>query len=285
MSTILFNTFLAGVPLIIAGLGALLSQKAGVLNIAIEGEMLFGAFAATIIGLVTGSPLLALLTGILAGVAAAWIHVAAAIGLKANIFISGLGINLLSIGIIPSLSKAITGTRAVLRLPPGFSGAAFTNISGILLAAATTTGCVVLLYYSRYGLELHAAGSQPELLHRRGIPLRRIQSIALLLSGAAAGLAGALLVLRIEAYAPGMSAGRGWIALAAVFLGFENPFGLVAGALLFGFIDATASTMQIYSAIPKSLLIAMPYAITLIAFILSSAIHQKRQCARGRIQV
>ncbi|THB67105.1 MAG: ABC transporter permease, partial [Spirochaetaceae bacterium] len=257
-----YGTLLSAMPVIIAGIGALISQKAGVLNVATEGLILAGAFAAAATGLATGSSLLALLAGAMAGLLVVQLHSIFSIRMRANIFIVGLGINLLMEGGIPLISRSLLSSSGVIRLDAGFSGSLLDTITALFLTLFFLAFSIFLLNHSRWGLEITAAGSQRELLQRRGVSPERRQIGALCISGITAGIAGALLILRIGAYAPGMSAGRGWIALAAVFLGFQRPLGVAAGALLFGLTDAIAGSLQIFPNLPSGLLMTLPYIIT-----------------------
>lgn len=276
MSAFIFQALLSASPVIIAAAGGLLSQKAGVLNIALEGIILSGAFAAALAGLLSGSVILAAATGACTGLLVARIQILFRMQFKANIFIIGLGINLLAVGIIPAVSNAVIGTSGVFRLPAGFIAAPVFAAMSLILSSLTCAGVYLFLRNSRYGIELQAAGAQQELLRRRGCSAEKYQKLALSLSGLCAGLAGALLSLRIGAYAPAMSAGRGWIALGTIFLGFQHPFGIVIGAVLYGISDSVASSLQGRTLLPSGVLMTLPYAATAIAYVFSSAIRYRK---------
>ncbi|AFG38059.1 ABC transporter permease [Spirochaeta africana] len=273
MTSFFTSTVLAAVPVAIAGIGGLFSQRAGVLNIALEGIILAGAFAAILVGSLTGSVALALCAGMGAGLLLSTLQILLTLQLQANIFITGLGINLLAAGSIPLFSQLMLNTAGVYRLPATMRLAAGLPV---LLLGAWTIGAWLLFGCTRTGIELHAAGSEPELLQRRGRPVHRYRALALILSGLAAGLAGSLLSLRVQAYAPGMSAGRGWIALGTVFLGFLHPVGVVIGALVYGLADAAAGGLQRTAALPSGILIALPYLVTTAAFIFSAAVKLRQ---------
>ncbi|GAB6091377.1 ABC transporter permease subunit [Spirochaeta dissipatitropha] len=276
MIAFIFQALLSASPIVIAAAGGLLSQKAGVLNIALEGIILSGAFAAALAGLLSGSVILAVAAGTLTGFLVARIQIIFRMQFRANIFIIGLGINLLAAGIIPAVSNAVIGTSGVFRLPAGFiTPPAFAAMS-LTLSSVACTAVYLFLRNSRYGIELQAAGVQQELLRRRGGSTEKYQKLALSLSGICAGLAGALLSLRIGAFAPAMSAGRGWIALGTIFLGFQHPFGIVIGAILYGLSDSVAGSLQGRTIIPSGILMTLPYAATTLAYILSSAIRYRK---------
>ncbi|MFW5800877.1 MAG: ABC transporter permease [Spirochaeta sp.] len=266
----------AALPIIIAGIGGLYSQRAGVLNIALEGLILAGAFTAVLTGMLTGSFAAAAVSGAVVGLLLVQLQAYLALRLQANVFIVGLGMNLLISGSIPVISHAVIGTAGVFRLPAGFPGGEWAVPVGAAVAGIAVIGSTWIFGNTRFGIELNCAGSTPELLKRRGLSPVRYRAAALSISGICAGLAGAILSLRIGAYAPGMSAGRGWIALGAVFLGFQYPAGVVAGALIYGITDAVAGNLQEASSIPSGLLMTLPYIVAAAAFILSSAVLRRQ---------
>jgi general nucleoside transport system permease protein len=274
-------------PILIAALGGLLTERAGILNIALEGLMLIGAFTAVIVSGSTSSSLIGTVAAAAAASSMAYLFALVGIRLKANIFIAGLAVNLLASGGITFISGKLFSTRGVIRFPDLPMPWRITLASGSYLSIAVplALGLVplvwFLLYATPFGLRLRAAGYNEQVLRSRGGSPERIRIIAITLSGTACGTAGALLSLRLGAYVPGVSAGRGWIALVAIFLGRKHPLGVFLAALFFALADALAGSAQGISWLPPTLMIAFPYAVTFIALAAGSAVlaHRKRQTA------
>lgn len=258
--------------LLLIALGGLISERSGILNIGLEGMITVGAFAA-VLAATFGAPWpIAVAGGILAASLLAAVFAQFALRWRANPFIVGLAINLLAAGIIPLLSEIIFDTRGSIRLVT----AALPTWPVLTIAAAATGLVHVFFYHTASGIRLRVAGEQPDWLRAQGVGVKRYQLMALVGSGVLAGAAGALLALRIGVYLPGISAGRGWIALVIVFLGYRYPFGLAAAALLFGAIDAAAVRAQAVTAIPPTVLLSTPYLFTVIAFVSYAAIMRRR---------
>lgn len=269
------------VPLLLAALGGLLTERAGVLNIGLEGLILFGAFAGLVVASFTGSIFVGLLAGAAAGTLLAALYSAACIELRANIFVAGLATNLLAAGIVPYLSGMIYGTKGVIRLGihPGYPelfGVSILVPVSVLLAIVIS----VTLFRTPFGIRLRAAGGNPAALEARALSANAYRRAAMLLSGAFAGLAGAEVSLRLGVYLPNISAGRGWIALVAIFLGARHPIGVVAAAAVFAFFESFAGAAQGFTAIPGTLLLGLPYLITLVAMVLYSALGRRPRIER-----
>ncbi len=269
------------VPILIAALGGLLTERAGVLNIGLEGLILVGAFAAIVGANLTGSLLTGVLFAVAAGLTLATVYSVACIELRANIFVAGLAINLLAAGIVPTLSSLLYGTRGVVRLATAASPLRIAGVS-VMVPAAVLLAIVihVFLFETPHGIRLRAAGGNPEALVARALRPNRYRRFAMLSSGALAGLAGAALALRLGVYVPNISAGRGWIALVAIFLGVRHPLGIVAGAFVFALFDSFAAAAQGFTDVPGTLLLGLPYLITLAAMVLYSAIGRSARIER-----
>ena len=286
----IFSVLETAAPLAIAGIGALISERAGVLNIGLEGLMLTGAFAA-VLGLsigagVAGSVLIAALLACVLMSVMAFVTVY----LKANVFIAGLGINLLAAGLVPSVSGLLFGTRGVVR-PEGLSPPLLANpladvpIAGLILghtvfvyaAVLLAFAAMVFLYATPTGLRIRAAGTSPALARHRGISVEKYKMIALMISGTLAGIAGAAITLRLASYPPSVTVGRGWVALVTVYLGYRHPLGVLVAAALFGITEVLAGAAQGVLEIPRSLLLALPYLLTLVAMIIYSVIRLIRK--------
>ena len=264
-------------PLLLAAMGGLLTELAGVLNIALEGMILLGAFTATLVSHMSGSLLAGTLAAALAGLITAAVFSLTSFSLKGNIFITGLGINILAPALIASLSQRIFGNQGIIRpdasLPlPVFSGLDFYSWGTFLTALIL----IFLLYRSYPGLALRASGVQKDLLKSRGISPLRTQTAAVLTSGVFAGLAGAALSHRLGAFVPGMSAGKGWIALVAIYLGYKKIPGIAAACLLFTSAEAIANRAQGILQVPPSLILSFPYFFTLLGLWIFAVLRKRR---------
>ena len=271
------------VPILLAALGGLLTERAGVLNIGLEGLMLFGAFAGVAVAALTGSTLAGLAAGAAGGVILAAIYSVGCIELRANIFVCGLALNLLAAGIVPYLSGILFDTRGVVRsgaaAMPRFLGYPVMVPVSLALAIVLT----LVLFRHPFGMRLRAAGDRPDALEARGLRPDAYRRTAMLLSGLLAGVAGAELSLRLGVYVPNISAGRGWIALVAIYLGMRHPLGIVAAAMVFALFESFAGAAQGFTAIPGTLLLGLPYLITLVAMIGYSALAGRRE-RRSRVE-
>jgi general nucleoside transport system permease protein len=229
--------------------------------------MLVGAFAAAAVGRATGSMAIGMAAGALAGGFLGFLVGAAALGLKADVFVAGLAANILAPGIVSVLSQSVFGTKGVLAAEAIRSGAP----GIIVLLAAAALALAALLSRSVFGLRLRVAGEGVEVAAAAGIAGGRYRLAAHLMAGAASGLAGATLAAGIGAYVPGMTNGRGWIALVAVFLGARRPGGVVLASLAFGLLFALSNLAQGLAspgaASGAELLQALPYVATAIALV------------------
>lgn len=263
------STLSSAAPLGLAALGGLATEASGSLSIALEGSMLAGAFAAAAVGRATGSLEIGMAAGILAGLLLSFLVSVAALGLKADVFVAGLAANILAPGIVSVISQTAYGTKGVLAAEAIRSG------QGIILALLAAAALILALFLSRsvFGLRLRVAGEGDEVAKAAGIRSGSYRLAAHLIAGAASGLAGAALAAGIGAYVPGMSTGRGWIALVIVFLGGKNPGGVLLASLLFGLFFALSNFAQGFAAQSAAsgaeLLQALPYvaaAIVLVAW-------------------
>ena len=263
-------------PILLAALGGLLTELAGVLNIALEGLMLIGAFSAILITEITGSTLLGSIGAALSGAGLAFIFGFITLRFKANIFITGLATNLFAIGITNYLSSLIFGTKGVIRFTnfPKLSTIAGNNIFdylGILL-----TGLLVgILYKTVFGLRLRATGLSSIVVKIKGIDSYKIQMKSILISGALSGLGGAALALNLGAYVPNMIAGRGWIALVAIYLGRKHPIGIFIASVFFAGTVYFSNAAQGIFLIPSDLILGFPYLITFIGMIIFSILRSR----------
>ena len=288
MSKTIFNyTLIASVlrlstPLILAALGGLYAERSGVINIALEGMMLAGAFTAAAVTIFAHNPWAGLLAAMLAGVAVAWLHAVATINYKADQVVSGTAINILFLGVPALLSGALfDSTGATPQLPkeqvlpdvalfdPASSPvlASIFNQKPLVYLAFILAGVTFyVLYRTRFGLRLRAVGENPEAADTAGVNVRRMRYAGVLLSGALAALGGAYLSIgQNSLFTRNMTAGRGFIALAALIFGKWDPVGAVLACLLFGFAEAIAIRMQGTVNIPNQFIQLIPYVLTMVA--------------------
>jgi general nucleoside transport system permease protein len=267
-------------PLALAATGEAMAERSGVVNLGIEGAMLFGALGGAI-GATVAGPALGLTFGVLAGVLVAALFAAVAIGAQADQIISGTAVTLASVGLTGTIYRQFYGPAGVgLSIPtlaplpvPGLSGLPL--VGGALFAQPVTTYLAFfviplawwLLFRTRAGLALRAAGEDPAAARAAGVPVRLVRTVATLVGGALAGVAGATLVLaQVGTFTERMTAGRGFVAIAIVVLGRWNPLGAGLAALLFGLATAAQFAFQAAGAnVPYQLFLMLPYLLTLLA--------------------
>ena len=252
LAGLLEATVRASTVLILASLGEIIAERGGVLNLGVEGMMLGGALSGFVVTVLTNSPWLGLLVGVLVGIALSAIHAFLTISLKSDQVISGIMLTLLGIGL-----TTFFGQQWVERRIDGFSEVTFPVIGRFLvdvpligeaLFRATPTDYIALalipitwyfLFRTNLGLEITAVGDDPETADTMGVNVFRIRYLCVLLGGAFAGAAGAHLSLAFaQLWVPGMVAGRGWIAVALVIFAQWRPERALVGAYLFGLLDA-----------------------------------------------
>jgi ABC-type uncharacterized transport system permease subunit len=259
---IIYSTIRTATPLLLAALGGLYSERAGVINIALEGLMLAGAFTAAVVTHYTHSPWLGLAAGVGAGVFVAGIHAVVCVRFKAEQVVSGMAINILMLGVPALLSGAFfesTGATPQIPLPE------LLRRAPILIAFALVPLTWYVLYRTPFGLRLRAVGENPEAADAAGVNVARIRYAGVLLSGALAAIGGAYLSIgQSSLFTRNMTAGRGFIALAALIFGKWRPFQTMLACLLFGFADALSTQMQGVVQIPVQFIQSIPYVLTMI---------------------
>ncbi len=281
------DTFLIGLaaatlrvatPLIFGTLGELFCERAGVLNLGIEGTMFFGAFVGFVVASVSGSLWLGVVAAMVAGVAAGLLMSLLAVRLGVNQHVSGLGITLLLTGLslfgfrlvfgeprVPPSIKPLPVLAPLGDLPilgPITQQYALTYIALLLVPAVWW-----VLYRSRFGLNMRAVGENPEAADAAGVNVFRTRYLALALGGALMGLAGAFLSLaQLGAFTYGIIAGRGWVCIALIIFGNWEPVKVLLGALLFGGVSALQLRLQMTGLrLPYEIFLALPYIVTIIA--------------------
>lgn len=266
-------------PLIFAAMGGILSERSGVINIGLEGMMLIGAFFGIFGSDLLGSWFLGVLVGVAAGALIGLVHAFVSISLRADQVVSGTGINFLAVGITgyvfiyhygdqgtPSdISRAPNLTLPLVEDIP-FIGEAIGNLNILTWVALLLVPILtVYLFRTRGGLRLRSVGEKPRAADSLGLPVVRTRYLAVTASGALAAAGGAFLSIGLlGSFNEQMTAGRGFIALAAVIFGGWRPWGALAGALLFGFSTALAQRLPAFSESAAVLFQALPYVLTLV---------------------
>ncbi|MCA1621967.1 MAG: ABC transporter permease [Acidobacteria bacterium] len=261
-----FSAIRLATPLLLAALGGMFSERAGVINIALEGLMLAGAFTAAAVTWYAGSPWVGLLSAIVAGAAIAGIHAVACIRYKADQVVSGTAINILLTGVPALLSGAFFLSSGSTPQIPKENLIAWTPI---FIAFALVPLTYYALYYTPFGLRLRAVGENPEAADAAGVSVRAMRYTGVLLSGALAGIGGAYLSIgQSSLFTRNMSAGRGFIALAALIFGKWRPVQTMLACLLFGFTEAVAIQLQGVpiggAEIPNQFIQIIPYVLTIV---------------------
>jgi simple sugar transport system permease protein len=274
-------TLAAGTPLVYAALGELVTEKSGVLNLGVEGMMLVGAVAAFAVAATTKSPWLGVGAGMLAGAAMAAIFGVLALSMLSNQVATGLALSLFGIGL-----SAFVGLEYVAIVIEGIKPLAVPGLSDLPFVGKVLFGHNPLVYLSlvlfalvhqflyrtRAGLTLRAVGESPQSAHAIGYPVIAIRYLAVMFGGACSGLAGAYLAV---AYTPlwveGMTAGRGWIALALVVFATWRPWRVLAGAYLFGGVTLAQFQAQALGLdVPSQFLSMLPYLATIVVLAIIS---------------
>lgn len=288
VGTLLAATLRTATPLLLCALAGLLSERAGVIDIGLEGKMLFAAFAAAAAGAMSGSTLLALAAAVAVAVALSALHGLACVSHRGDQVVSGVAINLIAAGLTVVLGIAWFGqggqtppVGADVRLAPLWpgAGAALGPLLGqglfghdllVYLALALVPLLWWLLFRTRWGLRLRAVGENAQMVDAAGVSVPGMRYAALVLNGVLCALAGSWLVLAQNAsFVPHMTAGRGFMALAAMIFGRWHPLGAFGACLLFGFLDAVAIRLQgvrlpAVGALPVAAIQALPYLLTVV---------------------
>ncbi len=271
-------TLRVATPLLLGTLGELFSERAGVLNLGIEGTMFFGAFIGFVAGGLTGSLWLGVVAAILAGMLSGLLMALLSVQLGVNQHVSGLGITLLLTGL------SLFGFRLVYgepRIPPAIEsfgrlapfgktpiiGPVFEQYAMTYIAFALVPAVWWLLYRTSFGLQIRAVGENPEAADAAGVNVYLTRYLALVIGGGLMGAGGAFLSLaQLGAFTYGIIAGRGWVCIALVIFGNWDPLRVLGGALLFGGVFALQLRLQITGLqLPYETFLALPYVVTIIA--------------------
>jgi len=274
--SLLWSTIRLATPLILAALGGMFSERSGVINIALEGKMLAGAFTAAAVtyaadaklGMGNASPWIGLLAAIFAGLLIAWIYAVACIRFKADQVVSGAAINILMFGMPGFLSGAFfLSSGSTPQLPKEH----LIPWTPIVIAFAMVAVSWYVMYRTPFGLRLRSVGEKPEAADAAGVSVNRIRYSGVLIAGVLAGIGGAYLSIgQSSLFTRNMTAGRGFIALAALIFGKWRPIQTMLACLLFGFTEAISIQMQgavklpSGEDIPVQFIQMVPYVLTII---------------------
>jgi simple sugar transport system permease protein len=291
---LLASTLRVATPLILCALAGLIVERSGVIDIGLEGKMLFAAFVAGAVGAAWGSTTLALGMAMLVTIALSWLHGWACVSHRGDQVVSGVAVNIIAVGLTAVLGIAwfaqggqtppvtadvrlqaiLPGAAAALRgvpwIGPLIGDGLLSHNVLVYLAIALVPAVWWLLYRTRFGLRLRAVGENPHMVDAAGVSVTRLRYAALTLNGVLCSLAGSYLVLAQNAsFVPNMTAGRGFMALAAMIFGKWHPVGAFWACLLFGFLDAVAIRLQGVhlpgvGEVPVQAIQALPYLLTVI---------------------
>ncbi len=281
----LFVVLMKVAPLLLAALGGAFTQQGNILNIGLEGMMLIGAFSAIAVGSVFDNALVGVLAAIIAGTLLALIYAFASLWLKADFIVVGIGVNLLAAGLSVFLLQVIYGNpgatppSASIRLPridvgpladiPIIGGAINGQTAIVWLAFLCVPLASLVLYRTKFGVHLRAVGEDEAAAEAAGIAVRKVKFQSILISGLLCGLAGAQLAMAtLGVFAANMTAGRGFIAVAALTFGLGKPVRTMVAAFIFGAADAIADQLGI-AGFNSNLALMTPYLITIIALVLA----------------
>lgn len=294
IGTLVASTLRVSVPLVLCALAGCLSERSGVIDLGLEGKMLLTAFAAASAGALTGSLALALAAAMVVGVALSMLHGYACVTHGGDQVVLGVAITMIAAGLTvvlgiawfslggqtPPLPEAVRlrplfgGIAAAVRewplVGPALALALFGHDAFVYGALAAVAAVWWLLYRTRFGLRLRATGENPAMVDAAGVSVKGIRFAALAANGALCSLAGSYLVLAMNpSFIPNMTAGRGYMALAAMIFGKWHPVGALAACLLFGFLDAVSIRLQgvalpLLGQVPVQAIQALPYLLTVV---------------------
>jgi len=281
-SDLLSSSVIAAVPLMYAGLGELVAEKSGVMNLGLEGMMLMGAVSGYAVAAISGHPWLGIAVAIVVGVMMSLLFGFLAISLRANQVAAGLALTIFGTGLSAFLGRPYTSATLSATIAPWpIPGLSQIPVVGPALFSVTPLAYLAFLifpvvgwflYRSKAGLKLRAVGESPEVAHALGFPVTRIRYAAVLFGGGMAGLGGAYYsVVYLRLWQEQITAGRGWIALALVVFATWRPGRLMVGALLFGAVTAWQFYAQAINVpVPTQFLASLPYIATVVVLVVIS---------------
>ncbi|MBX3219995.1 MAG: ABC transporter permease [Labilithrix sp.] len=282
--TMLAQTVRMTIPYACASLGGVLSERSGVVNIALEGILLASALAAVAVQGVTGSAVAGLLAGVVAGALVGLVHAALVVRGRVDAIVSGLALNLALGGGTRFVLRALYGSSSNspsvrgVRFGEGLGLFARTALDPFVLSTlAVAALCAWGLARTRFGLRLRACGEDPSAAQAVGVDVARTRLVAVTLGGAVCGLGGAALAFELHQFQAGMTGGRGFIALAAVIVAGWRPWPAVGACLAFAALDALQIVLQNQTRVPAQIFAVLPFVATLLAL----AVVSRRSAGGG----
>jgi simple sugar transport system permease protein len=290
---LIYNAVEIMTPFLLAAIGGLFTELSGMLNIALEGLILAGAFFSVILAAATGNLFLGILLGILCAMLLSLLFGVITIYLRANVFITGLATNLLASGLTIVLAFQMFRTKGVIQFPnipklpilsvpdylqriPFVGDLLFGHNIIVYITWLIVVIASVVIYRTPFGMHLRGTGMNRQTIVSLGLNPKRYQLSGILISGFTCGLAGSMLTIQLAAFVPDISAGRGWIALVAIYLGNRTPAGIFIASFIFGLAQSFSDFAQGAIKIPVDFILAFPYLITVAAMILYSIWRQSR---------
>jgi len=276
-------------PIASAALGGIFSERAGIINIGLEGMMLTGAFAGVAASFFSGNPWLGVLAAVLAGGLLGLLHAFLTVKFVVDQVVSGTGINIFALGFTAYMSQVIWGSRGASESVNGFEVVSIPvlkdmpvigDIIGshtplVYLTLIITVLSYIILFKTPIGLRIRAVGEHPAAADTAGINVFRIKYLCVMVSGMLAGFGGAFLSLgHLSLFTWGMTGGRGFIALAAMIFGNWMPFGALGASVLFGFSDALQMRLQALGLLPPQIILTIPYVLTIV--VLAGAVRKAK---------
>ena len=268
---LLLQTLRIAVPYLFAASGGVLAERAGIVSLTLEGFMLTGAFCATLGSFYFGNPWAGVLLGVLGGAVFGAIHAVATIRFKADQIVSAVAINLMVVGLTRFFLRLAFGSSSNSPRVAGFGGDGNAGVLATFGNPLVWLGIIVMpalawvINRTRFGLRVRAVGEKPEAATTLGVPVDRIRYGAVIASGALASLGGCYLALDQHQFTDQMTAGRGFIALAAVIFGRWLPVRAGIACLLFAFAEALQIQVQGTGVMPSQFVSMIPYVLTLVA--------------------
>ncbi len=276
------SLMVASVPILLAAIGELVVEKAGVLNVGVEGMMIMGAICGFIAAVSTGSPVLGFVGGATGGAALSFVFAVLTQGLLANQVATGLALTLFGLGLSSLMGQGYNGIKPPLTEAVPFGPLSDIPVLGVILfshdwvvyfSIAIIAAVWWVLKYARTGLILRAVGENHDAAHALGYKVGRVRLMAILFGGAMAGMGGAYIsLIRVPQWTDGITAGAGWIALAIVVFASWKPWRVLIGGYLFGGISVLQLNLQASgSRIPVEYLSMSPYLITILVLVIMSS--------------
>jgi simple sugar transport system permease protein len=294
LTVLLSSTVLLAMPTALAALGETVSERAGVLNLGLEGMMLAGAMGAFLGDYYVHSPVVGALCGVAVGVLVGALMAFLSVTLKTEQVINGIAIVLFVQGVTAFLFEKLFGGASQPSIPgipnlkipllgsiPGLGPVLFDQNGLLYVSVVIAVGIWLLLTRTRFGLSVKAVGESPQAADAMAVSVARIRWKALLICGGMAGLGGTVLVIgNLNLFEPNVTAGRGWVAIALVIFGRWNPLLVFGGTFLFGFTDALQVQVRAVSggtatAVPYEVFQALPYIVTLVVLVTATVVARR----------